>query len=102
MTILERILQLRDERGWSEYRLSEEAGIAQSTISSWFRKNVNPTKTSLEKICKAFNITMSQFFAFDNEPVVLTDKQRQVLENWNKLNPKQQDIILELLISMLP
>lgn len=102
MTILERILQLREERGWSEYRLSEEAGIAQSTISSWFRKNVNPTKTSLEKICKAFNITMSQFFAFDNEPVVLTDKQRQVLENWNKLNPKQQDIILELLISMLP
>lgn len=102
MTILERILQLRDERGWSEYRLSEEAGIAQSTVSSWFRKNVNPTKTSLEKICKAFNITMSQFFAFDNEPVVLTDKQRQVLENWNKLNPKQQDIILELLISMLP
>lgn len=102
MTILERILQLRKERGWTEYRLSEEAGIAQSTISSWFRKNVNPTKTSLEKICKAFNITMSQFFAFDNEPVVLTDKQRQVLENWNKLNPKQQDIILELLISMLP
>lgn len=102
MTILERIFQLREERGWTEYRLSEEAGIAQSTISSWFRKNVNPTKTSLEKICKAFNITMSQFFAFDNEPVVLTDKQRQVLENWNKLNPKQQDIILELLISMLP
>lgn len=102
MTILERILQLREERGWTEYRLSEEAEIAQSTISSWFRKNVNPTKTSLEKICKAFNITMSQFFAFDNEPVVLTDKQRQVLENWNKLNPKQQDIILELLISMLP
>lgn len=102
MTILERILQLREERGWTEYRLSEEAGIPQSTISSWFRKNVNPSKASLEKICKAFNITMSQFFAFDNEPVVLTDKQRQVLENWNKLNPKQQDIILELLISMLP
>lgn len=102
MTILERILRLREERGWSEYRLSEESGIAQSTISSWFRKNVNPSKASLEKICKAFNITMSQFFAFDNEPVVLTDKQRKVLENWNKLNPKQQDIILELLISMLP
>ncbi|MCM1023334.1 MAG: helix-turn-helix transcriptional regulator [Prevotella sp.] len=102
MTILERILQLRDERGWTEYRLSEEAGISQSTVSSWFRKNVNPSKASLEKICKALNITMSQFFAFDNEPVVLTDKQRQVLENWNKLNPKQQDIILELLISMLP
>ncbi|MCX4256926.1 MAG: helix-turn-helix transcriptional regulator [Oscillospiraceae bacterium] len=102
MTILERILKLREERGWTEYRLSEESGIPQSTISSWFRKNVNPSKKSLEKICAAFNMTMSQLFAFDNEPIVLTDKQRQMLENWNKLNSKQQDIILELLASMLP
>ncbi|MCM1328346.1 MAG: helix-turn-helix domain-containing protein [Ruminococcus sp.] len=102
MTILERIIQLRNERDWSEYRLSVESEIPQSTISSWFVKNVKPSSRSLEKICKAFNMTMTQFFAFENEPVTLTDKQRQVLDNWNKLNPKQQDIILELLKSMLP
>lgn len=102
MTILDRILQLRDERGWTEYRLSEEAGISQSTISSWFREGVNPSKASLEKICKAYNITLSQFFAFDNEPVTLTEKQRRVLDGWNKLNSKQQEIILELLDSMMP
>lgn len=102
MTVHERIIQLRNERNWTEYRLSEESGIAQSTISSWFRKNANPSKKSLEKICKAFNITMSQFFAWENEPITLTQKQRQVLDNWSKLNPKQQDIILELLSSMLP
>ena len=85
MTILERILKLREERGWTEYRLSEESGIPQSTISSWFRKNVNPSKKSLEKICAAFNMTMSQLFAFDNEPIVLTDKQRQMLENSNRI-----------------
>lgn len=102
MTILERIIQLRKERDWTEYRLSEESGIPQSTISSWFVKNVKPSSRSLEKICKAFNITMSQFFSFENEPVTLTEKQRQVLDNWNKLNQKQQDIILELLTSMLP
>lgn len=102
MTILERIIQLRNERNWTEYRLSEESGVPQSTISSWFRKNVNPSKGSLEKICGAFNMTMSQFFAYGSEPVTLTEKQRQVLDNWSKLNPVQQDIILELLRSMLP
>lgn len=102
MTILERIIQLRNERNWTEYRLAEEAEMSQSTISSWFQKDVKPSSRSLAKICKAFNITMSQFFAFENEPVTLTEKQRQVLENWSKLNPKQQDIILELLNSMLP
>lgn len=100
MTVLERIYQLRIERGWSEYRLSEESGIAQTTISSWFRKNIIPTVPSLEKICNAYNITMSQFFNWDNEPVVLTEKQSELLDNWNKLSKEQQDIILNLLKSI--
>ena len=100
MTVLERILQLRNERKWSEYRLSEESGIAQTTVSSWFKKDICPTVPSLESVCKAFNITMSQFFAFDNVPVTLTDKQRDLLDNWNKLPDEQQDKFLDLLKSM--
>lgn len=53
--------------------------------------------TVLEKIC---NITLAQFFSFDNEPADLTEEQRLVLDNWCKLNPEQQQIILDLLISM--
>ena len=100
MTVLERITQLKEQRGWTEYRLSEEADIAQTTISSWFRKNVNPSVSSLESICRAFNITMSEFFAFENEPVSLTDKQRRMLDNWNKLSERQQNLLLELIETM--
>lgn len=100
MTVLERILQLRNERGWTEYRLSVESGIAQTTISSWFRKNINPSIASLERICEAFHVSLSQFFAFDNTPVTLTDEQKQLLDHWNRLNEKQREIILELLQNM--
>ncbi|MBQ3151077.1 MAG: helix-turn-helix transcriptional regulator [Clostridia bacterium] len=100
MTVLDRILQLRLERGWSEYRLSEESGIAQTTISSWFRKNIYPSIPSLEKICAAFNISLSQFFNWNNEPVTLSEKQFELLNNWNKLSPEQQEIILSLLKTM--
>ena len=100
MTVLERIVQLREERGWSEYRLSEESGITQSTISTWFRKNVTPTVSSIESICKACNITLSQFFNFDNEPVTLTDTQKELLENWSRLTTEQQRIFLKLLKSL--
>lgn len=100
MTVLERILQLRNERNWSEYRLSEESGIAQTTISSWFKKDIYPSIPSLEKICKAYNISMAQFFNFNNEAVALTKEQFQLIENWNKLERNQQLIILELLKSM--
>ncbi len=97
MTVLERILQLKGERNWSEYRLSEESGIAQSTISSWFRKNINPSISSLESICHAFHITLSQFFAYDNVPVDLTDTQRELLHCWSRLSLTQQQHLLEFL-----
>lgn len=97
MTVLERILQLKEERNWSEYRLSEESGIAQSTISSWFRKNINPSISSLENICSAFHITLSQFFAYDNTMVDLTDLQQELLQHWSKLSAQQQQHLLEFL-----
>lgn len=97
MTVLERILQLKEERGWSEYRLSEESGIAQPTISSWFRKNINPSISSLENICNAFHITLSQFFAYDNTPIDLTDLQQELLHHCSKLSTQQQQYLLEFL-----
>lgn len=100
MTVLDRIIKLRLERNWTEYRLSEESGIAQTTISSWFRKNITPSVHSLENICKAFNITLSEFFAFTNEPIVLTDNQRKLIDSFSKLNEKQQEIIIDLINNM--
>lgn len=97
MTVLERILQLRLERNWSEYRLSEESGIAQTTISSWFKKDIYPSIPSLEKICKAYDISMAQFFNFDNEPVSLSPEQNELLENWNRLSGEQKNAVSNLL-----
>lgn len=97
MTVLERILQLRNERNWSEYRLAEESGIAQTTISSWFKKDVYPSIPSLEKICKAYGISLAQFFNYDNEPVTLSQEQFELLESYNRLNHEQQKAVRELL-----
>ena len=52
--ILSVITTYREERGWTEYQLAERSGLPQSTISSWYRKNMVPTIPSLEKICTAF------------------------------------------------
>ena len=75
--ILRKIVQLRIDKNWSEYRLSMETGIPQSTISSWFRKNVQPSVQSLAAICQACGITLSQFFSSDEDLTVeLTVEQK--------------------------
>lgn len=98
--ILETITANRIARGWSEYQLAERSELPQSTISSWYRKKIAPTIYSLDKICNAFGITLSQLFAETNSPVSLTESQAELLKSWSKLNDKQQKAILQLIESI--
>ena len=95
--ILAAISSYREERGWTEYQLAERSGLPQSTISSWYRKNLVPTVPSLEKICQAFGITLSQLFAEGDAPVALSESQRALLEQWDKLTKDQQEALFSLI-----
>lgn len=98
MNILEKITTLREERRWTEYQLAEKSGLTQSTISSWYRKNLLPTIPSLMKICDAFEITMSHFFLEDsNQSVVLNERQLELLEAASKLDKDQMDALIKFL-----
>ena len=97
MNILERIKELRNARGWSNYRLAKESNISENSLNNLFRRNNLPTIPTLEAICKGLGITLSQFFAEGNEPVELTDVQREMLETWNTLSEEQKSALLEFL-----
>ena len=98
--ILTTITEYREARGWTEYQLSERAGLPQSTISSWYRKNMVPTIPSLEKICAAYGITLSQLFAEGAEAVSLTEAQKKLLERWSRLSNEQQSVVFALIDKM--
>lgn len=61
--VLARITELRQERGWTAYTLSKKSGISQSTFSTWYSRGGEPSVFMLEKICKAFDITLEDFFS---------------------------------------
>lgn len=100
MDILNRIKQLRDERGWSNYRLAKEAQISEGSLNNLFRLNNQPTIPTLEAICTGFDISLSQFFAEGNEAVILNGEQKEMLDIWNTLNKEQKAALLELLKKM--
>ena len=98
LNILEKITTLREERHWTEYQLAEKSGLTQSTISSWYRKNLLPTIPSLIKICDAFEITLSHFFLEDsNQSVVLNERQLELLEVASKLDKEQMNSLIQFL-----
>lgn len=100
MNILQKISTLRELRNWTEYKLSEESGLPQSTISSWYRNNMLPSIPSLEKICQGFGITMSEFFANEGDPIFLTLQQKKFLEKLTSLNDKQRQALLDFLYTL--
>lgn len=98
MNILDKIVKLREARGWSEYQLAERSGLTQSTISTWYRKDMIPSITSLERICTAFNISLSQFFLEDNEnTMVLSSQQKRLLEYAIRLDPIQYEALIRFI-----
>lgn len=95
--VLLTITAQRQARGWTEYQLAEQSGLPQSTISSWYRKNMIPTLPSLEKIAGAFGMTLPQLLAEEGDPITLTEDQRQLLGCWARLSREQQAALLALL-----
>ena len=85
--ILNTITAYREERKWSLYDLATHAELKSSTISTWYNDNAIPTIPSLVKICDAFQITLSEFFAkaegSESVPVALTRLPSTVV--WNSI-----------------
>lgn len=54
----EKYIALRDEKGVTDYEVSKETGIAQSTFSDWKSGRSKPKVAKLLKIAKYFDVTI--------------------------------------------
>ncbi|MDR2861414.1 MAG: helix-turn-helix domain-containing protein [Syntrophobacterales bacterium] len=93
MDILDRIVELRDERGWSNYKLAKEAKLPQSTLTNMFKRDNSPTITTLISICDAFGVTLMQFFSDTTNPF-LTSEQNELLADWAQLSNSQKEKVM--------
>lgn len=90
--INERIKNLREQRGWSEYRLAKEAGFEQSTLKVIKKEKHMPSLYTIEKICFAFGITISDFF--DDEVFGHSKNKPLFISLWMKLSPLDKEKVL--------
>ena len=96
MDTQKRIRELMEERNWTDYRLAKEANLSHSTVTNMFNRNNAPTLPTLEAVCRAFGITLAQFFA-EGEEVQLTKEQQKLFSKWSILTDRQKQILLELM-----
>lgn len=52
--------KIRDERGYSDYRVAKETGIGAATISDWKNGITKPKLDKLFAIAKLFNVSLEE------------------------------------------
>ena len=92
--VMERVKELCTARSWTYYRLAKESGIPYSSLNTMLHKSYTPTVPSLIKLCNGFGISLAQFFSEDDETVLLTEKEKDCLAQWNKLDQRGQELAL--------
>ena len=83
-----RIQELMGKSGSNTYLLSKYSGVSMSSLLAILEKNAQPRVGTIEKICVAFDITISQFF--DRSSPDLSKNQHKLLASFNSLDKKHQ------------
>ena len=73
--------------GWSWSRLSDEIGVAVSTITEWRKNRTLPSGGTLLQISKAFDVPRSEFFA-TGEQLVREHREHQ----WRKIRQRHEEM----------
>ncbi|MBQ0011030.1 MAG: helix-turn-helix transcriptional regulator [Ruminococcus sp.] len=98
MDILKKINKMRLERKWSVYKLSAMSGVAQSTLNNMFNRETLPSIPTLQLLCDAFGITVSEFFKEDTLTTSAEDD--EILRCYHRLNGSEKEAFMVLLRSM--
>ena len=95
-TIIDRIKALLKFNHWSLYKLAKEANISYSSLNNIFNRRTCPSIFTLEKICNGFNISLSEFFSFKENPLrsnSLTEEQQDLINSYEALSSKDKDLL---------
>ena len=95
--VIQRIQDLLEYNHWTAYKLAKASGIPYSSLNNLLNKKNCPTIPTLEKICKGFQITLKDFFDFDENPLRiphLSETEQEVIDSFKSLNSKEKEAIL--------
>ena len=93
VNINKKIHELCVARGWTLYTLS------YSTLNSSINRNSPPKIDTLQRICDAFGITLAQFFMYDEDSVIISDTEKELLDCFRAMNKEKQTLLIQLLKS---
>ena len=118
MNIGEKIIKLREAKGWTQYRLAKESGVGQAALSHIENgKRLSPTHDTLQKICNALDVSMAEFDGHEQNKkeaakalpqllekmkhMELSDKHKEAYRIFLSMSEEEKGLTVEEAISLL-
>lgn len=95
--INKKIIDMYEARGWTLYQLAEKSDIPYSSLNSSINRDAPPKLDTLERICKAFGISLSQFFMEGEEYEILNTREKELISLFRCLSSERQAALLKLI-----
>lgn len=95
--IVDALIEIRDAKNWTNYKIAIKSNLPASTISNVFNKNTMPQLDTLLAICRGFEITPSQLFRSKEEYKNLLDEDIEIITLWKKLDVKSKTVLKNLM-----
>lgn len=94
MDVLGKIERIKNEKGWSTYQLAYESGLTQSTLFNMFKRKTMPSLVTLERICDAFGMTLSEFFSDEEKTYCVSEDEKTVINVYRSLDYENKQKVL--------
>lgn len=94
MNIGNAIKQVREHFGVSQVELSKKTGISQTAISQMEKGPKQPSKGSIEKICKAFDIPVALLYVIGMQESDVSASRKHA---YDKLYPAMKDFAIQMI-----
>lgn len=99
--IVDAIIELRDMRNWTNYKVAVECDLPASTVSNIFNKKAMPQLETLLAICRGFGITPAQLLGKKEKYDKLSEKEAEIIKLWDKIDPKSQTALENLIKELI-
>ena len=94
--VAERIDLLRVQNNLTMRELARRSGVSIGTMVNIISKNKIPNVYTLHNICMALNISLSDFFDFNEEVIKLRGKEAILIKIFREVSPMSQDTLIKV------
>lgn len=93
MNLGKRIMDIREAKGITRYRVTQITGISSQHIKGIEEGSRQPTLETLEKLIVPLGITLAELFN-EGECTYLSEKERQLIENFRTMSDEKSKALL--------